>query len=202
MNCRNNGQVIRCSDVPIGPAPISAGNLRLAGDIAIPGDWNGTGVTKLGVFRCPVAPAVGSCTWFLDAGNENAYDPATVEVYTYGSPGDLPVVNNWNGAGAADQIGVFRCVQAPAVGPCSWIVENVGDRVYRSSDPVYSYGQTGDLPVVGNWSIGPQRKRIGVFRGGTWFLETLGTNSYSPADTVAVFGQSGDLPVIGSWTTP
>jgi hypothetical protein len=177
-------------------------NFGLPGDIAIPGDWNGTGVTKLGVFRCPIAPATGNCTWYLDAGNKKAYDPATAGVYTYGGTGDLPVVNNWNGTGNADQIGVFRCPQAPAVGPCSWIVEDVGDGVYRLSDPVYSYGETGDLPVVGNWSTGPQRKRIGVFRQGTFFLETLGTNAYSPADIQAAFGQSGDLPLVGNWTVP
>ena len=164
----------------------------LPGDIAVPGDWGGTGVTKVGVFRCPIAPAFGGCTWYLDAGNKKTFDSATAEVYSYGLTGDLPVVNNWNGTGLSDQIGVFR--------QGSWIVENVGDGVYRSSDPVYQYGLPGDLPVVGNWSTGPQRKRIGVYRQGLWFLETLGTNAYSPADTVAAFGLPGDLPLVGTWT--
>jgi hypothetical protein len=166
----------------------------LPGDIAIPGDWGGTGVTKLGVFRCPPAPAFGGCTWYLDAGNKKAWDPATAEVYSYGLSGDLPVVNNWNGTGNADQIGVFR--------QGNWIVENVGDGIYRPSDPVYQYGLTGDLPVVGNWSQGPQRKRIGVFRNGMWILDTFGTNSWFQADTVANFGLPGDQPVVGFWTVP
>ena len=65
---------------------------------------------------------------------------------------------------------------------------------------LYQHGLPGDLPVVGNWSTGPQRKRIGVYRQGLWFLETLGTNAYSPADTVAAFGLPGDLPLVGTWT--
>jgi len=177
-------------------------NFGEPGDIAIPGDWNGTGVTKLGVFRCPLAPAFGSCTWYLDAGNTKVYNPATTLVYTYGTTGDLPVVNNWNDTGQADQIGVFRCPPPTSPGACSWMVDDVGDGVYRPSDPVYVYGQTGDLPLVGNWNQGPQRKRVGVFRGGTWILDIFGTNSYSPSDLAPAFGQPGDLPVVGNWTLP
>ena len=177
----------------------------LPGDTAIVGDWTGSGSTKVGVFRCP---ASGVCTWYLSSAtqtaatlvpNANLYNPATTLVYTYGLPGDQPVANNWSGTSTVDQIGISRC---PAAGVCSWVVENVGDGVYRTSDPVYFFGLSGDIAVVGDWSGNGQRKRIGVFRGGLWILEINGTNVYAPNDIQASFGLPGDKPVVGKWTMP
>ncbi|MGD0873218.1 MAG: hypothetical protein ABSB88_27045, partial [Bryobacteraceae bacterium] len=174
-------------------------------DAAIVGDWTGSGSTKVGVFRCP---ASGVCTWYLSSATQtaatlvpsaNLYNPATTLVYSYGLPGDQPVANNWSGTVKVDQIGVFRCL---ASGVCSWIVENVGDGVYRTSDPVYSFGLTGDIAVVGDWNDGNQRKRIGVFRSGLWILEVNGTNTYASNDLQAFFGLPGDKPVVGKWTMP
>ncbi len=179
----------------------------LPGDTAIVGDWTGSGSAKVGVFRCPAAPAVGVCSWYLSAAmqtaltlapNANLYDPATTLVYSYGLPGDQPVASNWSGTSNVDQIGVFRC-PAPAVGVCSWIVDNVGDGNYRATDPVYSFGLTGDIAVVGDWNNAPQ-KRIGVFRGGLWILDINGTNTYAANDIQTSFGLPGDKPVVGRWT--
>jgi hypothetical protein len=180
----------------------------LPGDTAIAGDWTGSGSTKVGVFRCPVAPAVGVCTWYLSTAiqtgatllpNANLYNPATTLVYSYGLPGDQPVANNWGGVPNADQIGIFRC-PTPSVGVCSWIVDNVGDGTYRVTDPVYSFGLTGDIAVVGNWNGTARQKEVGVFRAGLWILDINGTNSYAPNDIQAYFGLPGDKPVIGKWT--
>ncbi|MGO9254963.1 MAG: G1 family glutamic endopeptidase [Bryobacteraceae bacterium] len=180
----------------------------LPGDTAIVGDWTGSGSTKFGVFRCPVAPAAGVCTWYLSnatqtaatlAPNANLYNPATTLVYSYGLPGDQPVANNWSGVSNVDQIGVFRC-PTPGVGVCSWIVDNVGDGNYRATDPVYSFGLTGDIAVVGDWNGNTQQKRIGVFRGGLWILDINGSNTYATNDIQASFGLPGDKPVVGKWT--
>jgi hypothetical protein len=177
----------------------------LAGDTAIVGDWNGSGTTKVGVFRCPT---VGVCTWYLSTAtqtaltlvpNANLYIPASTLFYQFGLLGDQPVANSWSGTSKVDQIGVFRC---PATGVCSWIVENVGDGVFRPSDPVYTFGLAGDVAVVGDWNDGGQRKRIGVFRGGLWVLEVNGTNVFSNNDIQASFGLPGDKPVVGKWTMP
>lgn len=178
----------------------------LPGDIAVVGDWNGTGVTKFGVFRCP---AVGVCQWYLSTAvtptnaatmfvpNNTIYTAATTQVFSYGLPGDKPVVNNWTGTSKADQIGVFRC---PAIGVCSWIVDSNGDGIFQLTDAVYSYGLIGDLPVVGDWNDNGQRKRIGVFRNGTWILDTNGNNAFDVFDLQAAFGLPGDLVVVGKWT--
>jgi hypothetical protein len=195
----NNDGVFEASEGPF--------YFGLPGDTAIVGDWTGSGSTKVGVFRCPVAPATGVCSWYLSTAvqtaetltpNANLYSPAATLVYTYGLPGDQPVANNWSGSSGIDQIGVFRC-PTPGVGVCSWIVDNVGDGNYRLTDPVYAFGLTGDIAVVGNWDSS-QQKRIGVFRGGLWILDSNGTNSYAANDIQASFGLPGDKPVVGRWT--
>jgi hypothetical protein len=157
------------------------------------GDWNGNGITKLGVFRCP---ASGQCTWVLDVAGHNAFDSSALFL-SYGLPGDTPVVGNWiGGAVRADQIGVFRC---PAVGVCSWIVDSNGNGSFDLTDAVYSFGLAGDQPVVGDWNEGG-RKRIGVFRGnGVWILDSNGNNSFDLTDLFVNFGLTGDVPVVGKW---
>jgi hypothetical protein len=178
----------------------------LPGDTAIVGDWTGSGSSKVGVFRCP-AVGGGDCTWYLSTAtqtastlspNINLYNPATMLVYNYGLPGDQPVANSWGasngGASNVDQIGVFRC-PSPAVGVCSWIVDDVGDGNYRITDPVYSFGLTGDIAVVGDWNANTQRT-IGVFRRGLWILDINGSNTYASNDIQASFGLPGDKPVV------
>jgi hypothetical protein len=163
-------------------------------DVPVFGDWNGTGVTKVGIFR--------NGTWYLDLNNNHAWDPGVDGTFFYGQPGDLPIVSNWNGQGTGDQIGVFR--------NGTWFVDNNGDGVYPLTgtlDAQYVFGQAGDIPVVGNWD-GLGRKRIGVFRGnGLWFLDSDGSNSWTPGTDAGsvipiIFGQTGDKPIIGTWTMP
>jgi hypothetical protein len=172
-------------------------NFGLPGDIPVVGDWNGNGTSKIGIFRCPaVAGSTTPCTWVLDAGNKHVYDGATAVIAYYGLAGDMPVVNNWTGAGTVDQIGVFR-------GNGLWIVDSNGSNTWEASDAQYTYGLTGDKPVVGNWN-GTGRKRIGVFRpsAGIWVLNLSGTNAWLPIDAVGNFGTVGDQPIVGLWTLP
>jgi len=164
----------------------------LPGDIAVVGDWSGDGRTKLGTFRCP---QTGICTWALDYGGKFAYDPGTVRFYSYGLPGDIPVVNNWNGTSNVDQIGIYRPMPN---GLALWIVDSNGTGTWEPSSAVYQFGLATDLPVVGNWNNGT-RKRIGVFRNGMWILDTNGNNAYDVTDGVAFFGLPGDKPAVGNW---
>ncbi|HSW63587.1 MAG TPA: hypothetical protein VLH56_09805 [Dissulfurispiraceae bacterium] len=76
------------------------------GDIPVAGDWNGDGISKIGVFR--------NGSWFLDykgtkqwigcGAPENANKDFCAG---YGMNGDTPVVGDWNGDGIS-KIGVFR----------------------------------------------------------------------------------------------
>ena len=189
-------------------------NFGLPGDIPVVGDWNGSGIAKIGIMRCP---ASGVCTWYLDIGNRHTYDPATVGTYLFGLPGDKPVVSNWSGIAQiapVDNIGVFRCPAASGV--CTWVVDNIGVTVFSTPVPVgafnpsdaqYSFGLTGDSPVIGNWS-GTGQKRIGVFRPNSpiaglaqWFVDTNGDHTFTPGfDQIFNYGLAGDQPVVGFFT--
>jgi hypothetical protein len=61
------------------------------GDLPVIGDWNGTGIGKIGVFR----PSTGE--WFLDLNGNNKWDGPTLDLYVpgFGMAGDLPVVGKW-----------------------------------------------------------------------------------------------------------
>ncbi len=63
--------------------------------------------------------------------------------------------------------------------------------------PGFTFGSTGDRPVVGDWN-GDGKTTIGVFRGGNWYLRddnTAGANNI-PGFT---FGSATDVPVVGDW---
>jgi hypothetical protein len=61
-----------------------------SGDIPVSGDWDRTGISKIGVFR----PKTGE--WFLDLNGNGKWEPG-VDLYVpaYGRTGDLPVVGRW-----------------------------------------------------------------------------------------------------------
>jgi hypothetical protein len=60
-----------------------------AGDLPVIGDWNGTGRSKIGVFR----PTTGE--WFLDSNGNGKWDDGIDLYLSYGGPGDVPVVGKW-----------------------------------------------------------------------------------------------------------
>ena len=63
--------------------------------------------------------------------------------YSYGLPGDIPLVGDWNGTGT-NRIGVFR--------GGTLILNTSGSNTFAPSDVVGSFGLPGDKPVVGNWT--------------------------------------------------
>jgi hypothetical protein len=151
--------------------------LGLPGDTAVAGDWTGDGVTKLGVFR--------EGNWYLDLHNLRRYDPS-VPMFSYGLPGDIPVVGKWKAGSAIDQIGVFRKGR--------WYVDSNGDRKFQLTDAYYDFGRDGDIPVVSR-----SRSRLGVYREGTWVLDIHGSRRFETTDAFIVYGSRGDRPLIGEW---
>ncbi|CDH47363.1 SBBP repeat-containing protein [Candidatus Contendibacter odensensis] len=165
-----------------------------AGDLPVAGDWNGSGVAKIGVFR--------NGQWFLDANGNGSWDGCGTELcLSFGQTGDLPVAGNWNG-GLQAGVGVFRAG--------TWYLDYNGngkwdgcdiDRCYFSS-----FGQAGDLPVAGDWN-GDGKAKVGVFRNGTWYLDYDGDGKWGGCQQdggkdrcyIGSFGQPGDLPVAGRW---
>jgi hypothetical protein len=70
---------------------VCAASFGSAGDIPVAGDWNGNGISKIGIFR----PSSGE--WFLDLNGNGAWDGPALDLYVsgYGQAGDIPVVGKW-----------------------------------------------------------------------------------------------------------
>ena len=160
------------------------------GDIPIVGDWNGSGTTKVGVFRS------SNGLFLLDYDGDGAFTSAD-KVYDLGlgtQPGDVPVVGDWNGDGRS-KIGLFRS-------GFLWILDTNGNGVFDSgSDQVIAYGGVGgDVPIVGDWN-GDGRSKLGIFRQGFYFLlDYNGNGAFDSSDKAFAFGGvAGDVPVVGDW---
>jgi len=86
----------------------------------------------------------------------------------------------------------------------SWYIDrnrNGGFDGTAAGDQIFSFGQAGDVPVVGDWT-GSGTLKIGVFRNGQWLLDCNGNGVWDTAaggDCLYTFGQAGDLPVVGDW---
>jgi len=112
----------------------------------------------------------------------------------FGGPGSIPVVGNWDGLDAADEVGVF----VPETG--EWLLDENGDGVAETTIPSLG-GST--IPVVGDWN-GDGTDKIGTFSPstGTWRLDKNGDRIFdtSNGDVELVgFGGHGSIPVTGDW---
>jgi hypothetical protein len=166
--------------------------LGQTGDVFVVGDWNGDGRTKAGIFR----PSEG--LWVLDYDGNGRWDgPPSDRFFYLGQTGDIPVVGDWNGDGRA-KAGIFR----PSQG--LWVLDYNGNGHWDGppNDTYFWLGQSGDLPVVGDWN-GDGRAKAGIFRPneGLWVLDYNGNGRWDgpPNDTYFWLGQSDDLPVVGDW---
>jgi hypothetical protein len=115
----------------------------VSGDLPVIGDWNGSGVSQIGLFR----PTTGE--WFLDRNANRVWDGCTRDlcISLFGTTGDLPVAGDWDGMGKS-RIGVFR----PTTG--EWLLDYNGNGAWDGCGVdvcLTGFGTVGDLPVVGKW---------------------------------------------------
>lgn len=109
-----------------------------ANDKPVVGDWNGTGQTKIGVFR--------NGTWFLDVSGNGVYGTGDRQAGPFGSAGEIPIAGPWSGT-AVSQIGTFLFIGSQ--GYFSLDADNSGTFTNCTADICYAYGVTGDVPVAG-----------------------------------------------------
>jgi hypothetical protein len=164
------------------------------GDQPVVGDWNGSGTSKIGIYR----PSTGQ--WFLDYNGNGVFDAADKRYQFGGLPGDLAVVGDWNGSGTS-KIGIFRS-------GFFWLLDINGNGSFDAGiDQAFAYGGVpGDVPVTGDWN-GTGITKVGVVRpfqtGGTpafWLLDANNDHTIDAGDLMFAFGGlSGDVAVVGDW---
>lgn len=157
------------------------------GDQAVVGDWNGDGVTDVGVFR----PNGGM--WYLDQGNVSWNGSPVIAPFQFGGAGDAAVVGRWLG-GNVDHVGVFR----PSQG--TWFLDKSHTSYTPGNAFVFAFGGPGDIPLIGQW-LGDGIDYVAVFRAkkGQWYLNKIQGDYNSSTAFQIAFGGIGDLPVVGRW---
>lgn len=144
------------------------------GDVPLACDWNGDGVSTLGVFRQGVffvtdVPGGGTAE----------------QVFAFGQAGDQPVCGDWDGNGT-ETVGVFR----------NGIVFLRNSNTTGIADGQFGFGQRGDRLVAGDWNA-DSFDTVGVWRAGVFHLTN--SNLRPTTDATVAYGSPGDLPAVGDW---
>jgi hypothetical protein len=121
-------------------------------DRIVIGDWGGTGVDKVGVFRS-VGDSANTAIFTLDSNNDHAFDGSDA-VFRFGIFTDGIVVGNWNGDSRGDKVGVYRAATAyGAPGTAVFTLDNNGNLQFDPGiDQVFLFGNITDTFLAGNWT--------------------------------------------------
>ncbi|WP_165245799.1 right-handed parallel beta-helix repeat-containing protein [Paludisphaera soli] len=147
----------------------------LASDVPVFGDFAGTTLTNIGVYR----PSTG--TWHLDLRN----DGSTTIAVPFGGPGWLPVTGDIDGNGTTD-LGVYN--------PSNGVWQFCTDLSGRASVSFGYGGSNGDVPLLADFNHDGKADPV-IYNNGQWLVDT---NSDRIPDQVYSFGgfAPGATPLI------
>jgi Peptidase family M23 len=148
------------------------GRSRNCSDVPVVGDWDGSGVDQLGVFRRTAR-----------SGFRLLMPDGTTKVIAYGRAEDVAAVGDWNGDELTD-VGVWL----PRTQ--TFLLRHGPGTVER-----VRLGQAGDVPVTGDWD-GDQVTDVGVWRPATHTFRLL---LQSGSVRAVQLGVVGSQPVTGDW---
>jgi len=140
----------------------------LAGDIPVPGDYDGDGRLDLALYR--------QGTWYILYSSNGAFVHLD-----WGTTTDVPVAADYTGDRRTD-IAVYR----PSTG--QWLIVDLATGAFLN----YQWGVSGDVPVPADFD-GDGKADISVFRpaDGRWYV----FQSAAQAMGVYQWGSNGDIPV-------
>lgn len=159
-----------------------------SGRIPVTGDWNGTGITRVGTFT------TSNGRWALDTNGDYVQDTQYLNFLTNITGTRYPVTGDWNGSGKT-RIGLFR----PSNG--RWYLDVTGDGIFGPGDVTFVLGGENDRPVTGDW-LGTGVTQVGFYRttNARWSLDTNGDRVIDRTYQNWAPNQLTKIPVTGDWT--
>ncbi len=110
--------------------------------------------------------------------------------YSFGAAGDIAFVGDFDGDGI-DTLGLFR--------PSSGMVYLNNTHEAGKADIEFRFGDSGDLPIAGDWGPEDGIDTIALYRPATGEFFFRYTNSAGPADTTLTYGILDGYPVAGAF---
>ncbi|MDR3638959.1 MAG: proprotein convertase P-domain-containing protein [Isosphaeraceae bacterium] len=176
---------------------VASGNIKTihlnanANAIPIVGDFDGDGVTDVGVYE----PGTGSSpsTWIIDESTGG------LQTFTFGQAGDQPVPGNYDGTGK-DELAVYR----PSTG--QFLIAGAGG---TANPTIVAIGAPNEVPVPGNYDnqyyfnnhvaertdVAVYNPSTGAYTIGQWVGTGVTVTPRTDTGPSSDLFQAGDIPV-------